>query len=88
MSADDSTPEQGQSADGGKEWEAVARRLLANQIDRSTGELRSAAGPISGKLRRGEEITRDDVDAMYAALVEARFAYEVANQLVRGGQDG
>lgn len=43
-------------------WEAVARRLLATELETQANQLEHRTKEVAERLRKGEDITADDLE--------------------------
>lgn len=58
------------------EWEAVARRLLAGELMEAREELNKQTTNVMDRLYGDEEVTREDLDELRAAIYHAEFVTE------------
>ena len=72
--------------DSAARWEDIGRSLLREQLNGAADETRGTFGEVSSKIARGEEVTKADVDELYAQLEELRFAVERVAETVPGSQ--
>ena len=55
MTASDSTPSKGKSADGSIDWESHGREVVAERLELRKSEVVTAIGHLSHALRSGED---------------------------------
>ena len=70
----------------GADWEEIGRGLLREQLNGTADEARGTFGQVSSKIGRGEEVTKADIDELYAQLEELRFAVDRVAETVPGSQ--
>ncbi|WP_229870809.1 hypothetical protein [Halarchaeum grantii] len=75
--ADDADSEQSDAIVG--TWEEIGRELLCARLERIREEtVRDAFRQATSRISDGDELTEDDIDAMYRAIQEAKRATEMA----------
>lgn len=68
---------------GGVDWEGVGRKLLAERLTGRSLAVSTAFGEASETVRDGEP-TPEDVEELYAAVEEARYAVDALAEATPG----
>lgn len=81
MAAEEQTSRQGvNGGDVATRWGRVGRQLLADQLERGAGALRSEMYAAASKLQNGEELDAEEIKEMREAMQTASYALQLAEE--------
>ena len=68
-------------------WEAIGRTAVAERIEADVRDIGEEFDAVAAKVRRGEDLTEDDVEQMRRAITHAEYHLDDILEPLAAGDD-